>query len=386
LKIIKKIIVVTTNRSDFGLLRELILKLGRDKRIILNLIVSGAHLVSRFGNTLTEVRNVVKKKFIKINFNYSNPSFYNNTILISNLIRKFSKIIKLKKPDHIILFGDRFEVLAFAYASAIMNINLIHIGGGEKTSGSVDDNFRNAISKLSHYHFVTHLNHKKRLIQMGERKENIFVVGSPGIEMIKKTKIINKKNLFKFLKINDFKKKILLISFYPETASESKNRKDIKNLLNAIKKFLHMHIIFTLPNIDSGSDLIIKEINKFKKKYDNIKVYYSLGSEKFISLLNFCEIFIGNSSSGLIEAPFLGTKVLNIGNRQSNRLKPREIFNCKCITKDIVVNIRKILTLKKIKYKKIYINHEPSGKIKNLIFKLDPNILLKKFQDINFRI
>jgi len=378
-----KILIVSTNRSEFGLLSHIISDAYNQKNIIVKTVISGTHVNKKFGNTIKEVKKIIKKGIIKIDFQYKKTSDLNNSKFCSTLIYKFSHIVNKFQPDFIIIFGDRFETLAFAYVANLMKVNTIHIGGGEKTAGSIDDHYRNAISKLSNFHFVTHKDHMKRLMQLGENKKNIFISGSPGINVIKKTKLLNKKKLKEQLGFNLENNKILLVSFYPESNNVKKDKKNIENLLNALKLFTHYKIVFTLPNLDSSSDVMIKEITNFKKKYKNVSVYKSLGSLIFLSLLKNVDIFIGNSSSGLIEAPILKTKVINIGDRQKGRLMPKGIWHCKNNASSIIRAINNSLKTDKINYKNIYPNINTSQYIVKKIKYLSKVFNVKKFVDCN---
>jgi GDP/UDP-N,N'-diacetylbacillosamine 2-epimerase (hydrolysing) len=379
-----KILIISNNRSEFGLLSRIILDASKDNSIVVKTVISGTHVNKKFGNTVNEVRKIIKKKdIIEIKFQYKKTNDLNNSRFCSTLIYKFSTIVNKFKPHFIIIFGDRFETLAFAYVANLMRVNVIHIGGGEKTAGSVDDHYRNAISKLSSFHFVTHKEHMQRLMQLGENKKKIFISGSPGIDVIKKTKLLNKKSLEKKLGFNFEKDQTLLVSFYPEANNIKQDRENVINLLNALKLFTHFKIIFTLPNIDSSSDIIIKEIKNFKKKYKQVFVYKSLGSLKFLSLLKNVNIFIGNSSSGLIEAPMLKTKVLNIGKRQEGRVAPNGIWHCKNNTRSIIESIKKVLKVDKVNYKNIYPNIDTSQYILKKIKHLSKDFKIKKFVDYN---
>ena len=281
------------------------------------------------------------------------------------------------------MFGDRFEILAISYVSFLYKIPIIHIGGGETTMGSSDESIRHSVSKLSSFHFVTHKEHKKRLIQLGENKKNIHIIGSPGIENIKKTKVLKKKEVekrlgFKFLRYN------IVVNFYPLTNEKNKDEFYINQLLNSLSSLKNTRIIFTFPAFDIGSDIILKRIKLFVKKHKNALTFKSLGSENYFSILKYSNLVIGNSSSGLIEAPIIGTKVINIGDRQKNRIKPKEIIDVPCKSKEIKNAINSVMK-KNIMYKNIYPNIKSSKKFAKILSSLKlHHVLKKRFFDLKF--
>ena len=377
----KKIFTVTSSRSEFGILKNIILKLSSLKKINHKLIVTGTHLEKKFGETIDEIYKLKIKNIIKIQIKMRETSSINSAIIASNLIIKFNDLFKKEKPDAIVLFGDRFEILSIANVCFLHKIPIIHIGGGETTEGSSDESIRHAVSKLSSFHFVTHQTHKNRLQQLGENKNRIFIIGSPGIENIKKTKILSKKIIEKKFNFSFFKKNFV-VNFYAITNKKNADKKNILQLLKALEKFKDVRIIFTLPAFDIGSDIIINEIKKFVKKNKNCVFFKSLGSQNYLSILKYSDLIIGNSSSGLIEAPIVGTKVINIGERQKGRIRPEEVINIDCEKSIIEKSINKSLKIK-IKFKNIYPNINSSQKFANILKKLKiKNALTKKFNDL----
>ena len=377
----KKIITITASRSEFGILKNIIFQLSNSKKIKNKLIVTGSHLSDKFGKTMGEIEELKIKNILKMKINMGKTSSKNSSIIGSNLIRMFGNFLNKTKIDAVILFGDRFEILAIAYACFLFKIPILHIGGGETTHGSNDESIRHAVSKLSSFHFVTHKIHKKRLIQLGEKKSRVFIIGSPGIENIRKTKFFSKKYIEKKFNFK-FKKKNIVVNFYPITNEKNMDNKYIRELLNALDKFSEMKIIFTLPAFDIGSDTIINEMKKFTKKNKNSISFVSLGSKNYLSILKHVDLLIGNSSSGLIEAPIVGTKVINIGQRQNGRIRPKGIINIKCKKNLIIKTIKKTL-MKKIKYNHIYPNIRSSKKFIKIVENLNlKNSLKKTFVDL----
>ncbi len=380
----KNIFIVSSSRSEFGILKNIIINLSKSNKINCKLIITGTHLNKKFGNTVNEINKLKLKNLHKIKLNMGKTSSFNSCIISAELIKKIGNLFKKNKPDCLIVFGDRFEMLPISFVSFLYKVPILHIGGGETTEGSSDESIRHAISKLSSFHFVTHNIHKNRLIQLGEMRKNIFVIGSPGIENIKNTKIlsksvIEKKFNFKFLKTN------MVVNFYPLTNKINKDKANIIELLSALSKFKQIRIIFTSPAFDIGTDIINKEIRKFCNLNKNSLFFKSLGSTNYISILKHSDLIIGNSSSGLIEAPVIGTKVINIGDRQKGRIRPREIYNIKCNRQIIEKAIKKILN-KKIKFTQIYPNINSSKKFLKIISDINlKDSLTKKFIDIKTR-
>ena len=379
----KNIFIITTARSEFGILKNIIIEVSKIKKIKLTVIASGTHLISKYGKTINEINKLKLKNLKKIKIQVGDTSSQNSIKIASNLMKKFSKLFEKDKPDCIVVFGDRFEILAISYVSFLYKIPIIHIGGGETTMGSSDESIRHSVSKLSSFHFVTHKEHKKRLIQLGENKKNIHIIGSPGIENIKKTKVLKKKEVekrlgFKFLRYN------IVVNFYPLTNEKNKDEFYINQLLNSLSSLKNTRIIFTFPAFDIGSDIILKRIKLFVKNHKNTLTFKSLGSENYFSILKYSNLVIGNSSSGLIEAPIIGTKVINIGDRQKNRIKPKEIIDVPCKSKEIK-NAINLVMKKNIMYKNIYPNIKSSKKFAKILSSLKlHHVLKKKFFDLKF--
>ena len=377
----KKIFTVTSSRSEFGILKNIIFELSKSQRINNKLIVTGTHLTSKFGKTIDEINKLKINNVSKIQIKIAKTSSANSAIIAFNLIKKFNNYFKKDKPDAIILFGDRFEILPIANVCFLHKIPIIHIGGGETTEGSSDESIRHAVSKLSSFHFVTHEIHKNRLIQLGEDKKRIFIIGSPGIENIKNTKIISKDILEKRFNFT-FLKKNFVVNFYPITNKKNKDKPYILELLGALERFKDVRIIFTLPVFDIGADIIITEIKKFVKKNKNSVFFKSLGSENYLSILKYSDLVIGNASSGLVEAPMLGTKVINIGERQKGRIRPIQVIDIDCKKSIIEKSIKNSLK-SKIIFRNIYPNIKSSKKFIKILSKLNiKNALTKKFIDL----
>ena len=385
------ILIFTSGRSDFDLLLPIVKKIKKIKSIRSELLVSGSHLSKKHGLTLNYVKKQNVGRLITININCGNVNENNLSKTFANaqtLYSKFFSSLK-KKIDLTVVLGDRYEALAFASSCFFSKIPIAHIHGGEKTNGAMDDIIRHTITKLSNLHFVSNVEHKKRVLQLGENKSNVLICGLLGYENISNIKIKDKKTLEKKLQIS-FKNKIILISYHSVTTiSNKQNTYQFREVLNALKNYNKCNIIFTSPNIDPGNIEIIEMINNFIEKNENAYFYKSLGQELFFSLAKNSDIFIGNSSSGILEVPFLKVPVINIGKRQAGRYQFVKVSNTSPITKKIIREIDKILNQKRkkipsIRYQKKNVS---SFIIKNILKKLrDKNntyLSNKIFNDLN---
>lgn len=343
----KKICFITTSRADFGTLNELI-KIFQNKKIFsLQLIISGSHTDNFFGNTKSEIVNRKKCKIKKVIVSSKNKSPKSVALSFAECVKKFTNELSKLKPNIFVVFGDRYEMLAATTSAYILRIPIVHIAGGEKTIGSLDEGFRHSISKFSNLHFPIAKVYKNRLIQLGENPKTIFDYGSLNITKIKKNIYLNKKEIEKKLKLK-FNKKNLIVTFHPDTISTNKNIKNLSILLNSLKKFKNTLIIITSPNADAKGVLMISYIKNFikKNKSKNFVFFNSMGSQIYLSMLKIVDGVIGNSSSGISEAPFFGTGIVNIGDRQKGRIMFPNIINCENTEKSISKSIQKILNKK----------------------------------------
>ena len=376
----QKICVISSSRADYGIMSNLIKKIQKHKDFKLNLIITGSHLSKKFGFTSNEIVKdgiaINKKIYLKDNKNY-----YEN---ISYLINKYSKVIKKINPKIIILLGDRYEIFAAAISSYLRRIPIGHIHGGEVTSGSMDEGFRHSITKLSYLHFAATNKSQKRILQLGEKKNRVFNIGSLSLENIKKIKFLTMSQIEK--KYNTkLKKKVAFVVFHPNTVDVNHDVLNINKILNTFKKFKDYSFIFSGSNIDIGGIKISKRLKDFSKK-NNFLFQDSFGKVDFLSIIKGSKIIIGNSSSGIIEAPHLKTFTINIGKRQKGRELSRSIFNSNFENKQFLSLFKK---LDKIKDSRKYFQFNPykskngSDKIISILKKpIKNNFNFKKFNDL----
>lgn len=338
----KKICFITTSRADFGMIYAIINEaLRSNKKHKIFLIVSGNHNDNFFGKSVTEIKFKKKVKIFKVFSNKKNQNFLEVAISFSNFLKNFSFTLKKINPDIFVTFGDRYEMLAATISAYILMIPIVHIAGGEKTSGSLDDGFRHSITKLSNLHFPTTNNYKKRIIQLGENPKTVFNYGSLNRQKIAVTNFFSKIQLEKKFKIN-FLKKNIIMTLHPDKNSVRKNLKNLKLVLDCLNSLKHTRIIITSPNADAGGSEMLKLIKNFikdKKKFILIK---SFGTKGYLSLLKYVDGVVGNSSSGISEVPLFSIYTINIGNRQKGREMAPTVISCKFDKKNILKNLNKL--------------------------------------------
>ena len=340
------ILFFSSGRSDYDLIKPIMNEFKKLNYFNSYLILTGSHLSKRHGQTFKNIDQKLVKKLFKIDINSNYINYDNFSLSFIQAQKKFEKFFKKKKFDLAIILGDRYEALAFGLCCFFKKIKIAHIHGGEITQGSIDDTFRHLLTKISNIHYVTNTEHQKRVIQLGEQPKSVINVGLLGYENILKMNFLDKETLLKKLKIDQNKKNIL-VSYHPVTKlSKGENIYQFNQLLIALKKFSNFNIIFTSPNIDPGNKDIVDRIKKFLKKSKNSYFFYSLGQKYFFSLAKTSEIFIGNSSSGILEIPFLKVPVLNIGIRQKKRYNFLKISHEQPNSKKIIKRIEMILSKK----------------------------------------
>jgi GDP/UDP-N,N'-diacetylbacillosamine 2-epimerase (hydrolysing) len=380
--LIRKISVTTGSRSEYGILRPILKKISTSKTLELYLIVTGMHNSKKFGLTINEIKKDGFKIYKKIDMLPKNDSNYSMAIALSNGIKSFANTFKILKPDINLILGDRDEMLASSLAAYHMNIVNAHIHGGDRTQGGIDEYTRHAITKISNIHFPATLKSHKRIIKMGENKNNIFLVGSPSIDEIKNNNILNRKQLEKKYKIK-FSGDELLLLYHPVTTEANKTEKQISIILDVIKK-LNKLTIAIAPNSDAGNKVIFSEYEKFSKKYDNFKMFKSVPRTDYLGFLKYSGALVGNSSSGIIEASYFQIPVVNIGIRQNGREKGKNVIdliklNPTSLHKSLVraLNMKKF---SKIHNQSLYGDGNSSKKIVDILekIKLDTKLIQKQ--------
>ena len=357
----KKIVVLSGTRAEFGKLKPLLKALDKDSRYEVHLFVTGMHMLEKYGGTVREVLREFSNVYM-----YNNQAFGSRLdIVLSNTIYGFSHYVSEIKPDLIIVHGDRAEALAGAIVSSFNNILVAHIEGGE-LSGTIDEIIRHSISKLVHIHFVANEQAKKRLIQMGERKESIYVIGSPDIDIMFSDDLPSKEDVLKHYEI-EFDEYVILM-YHSVTTELEKLGNNVKELVDAvIESKLNYVVIY--PNNDPGSNIILNEYERFNNM-PNFKLFPSIQFEKFLVLLKNCKFIIGNSSTGIREAPIYSVPTINLGSRQKNRFHHESIFNID-ENKDLILNSINQVIKNSFKFSPSYFfgKGESAAKFKNVLEK-----------------
>lgn len=377
----KKIIFFSANRAEYGLLYPFLKVFLNNSKFIVELIVAGSHFSKKFGSSIEEIKND-KIKYTKINLALNTNTLDNTADYFCNLQKKVNLILKKRKADLVFLSSDRFETFAFAISSYLRKIPIVHYEGGDITEGgTLDDNIRHAITKISNVHITSNKNSLQRIIKMGEEKWRCLNAGYSPFYSIQNLKINKKKIEKKFsIKSNE---PLILFTFHPVIKDENDQKKDVDEVFKSIEYLSKKNqIIITYPNFDPGYQYIINKILNIKKKINKIKVIKHLGGANYHSLLGyigsskqgFC---MGNSSSGIKEAIFFNCPAINIGDRQKSRLKPKNVI-------DVVANKKKIISAIKNKLKNYKVYENPYKLISR--FEKIPNEIAKKMLRHDFKL
>jgi UDP-hydrolysing UDP-N-acetyl-D-glucosamine 2-epimerase len=333
----------TGARAEYGLLKPLIEQFMSDPNVDTGLIVTGMHLCKEYGNTIEVIQSDNMPIWDTIDILLSSNTQCSIVKSMGLALLGFSESLNKIKPDILILLGDRFEAFCAAAAAVVLNIPIAHIHGGELTEGAIDDAFRHAITKMSYLHFTSTEEYRRRVIQMGEEPDRVFNVGSLGVENIRKLKLLDRDELQKELGI-DLSKPYCVCTFHPETLEPDKTIDHLYELIGALDKVNNQTIIFTGSNADSKGKKINQIIKSFvDERRSRTYFFLNLGQLKYLSLLKYAQFVVGNSSSGIIEAPALGIPTINIGSRQNGRVKPQSVFDSKPQKDEILKTITYVL-------------------------------------------
>ncbi|MCM8542607.1 MAG: UDP-N-acetylglucosamine 2-epimerase [Lentisphaeraceae bacterium] len=339
-----KITIFTSTRADYGILCPLISKLELQEWCEVSLIISGTHLMQKFGGTKKDIRMAPDKCF-EIDLNQKGDGAQDVSNSLASSIAKCSSYFASNKTDLLIILGDRFEALGCALSAILNNVPIAHLHGGELTEGALDDSFRHCITKMSSLHFPSTETYKNRIIQMGENPSTVFNFGALAVENIHYLEFMDRLELTENLKF-DLKKNYFLITYHPETAGLCNVDNSIREFLAALEKFSEYNFVITYPNLDSNHNKIIDELLKFKNRMkDRVLLTESLGMLRYLSVMKYCSCVVGNSSSGIIEAPILEVPTVNVGDRQKGRLQTMSIVNSEDDKSSIVKAVKKALDL-----------------------------------------
>lgn len=383
LKAARTISVVTVGRSDYGIYRPILKKITGDRSLRLHLIVAGAHLLPQFGFTVKEIEADSFPIGDRISTTFISDAPHGITSLMGESISKFGRSYQRTRPDILLVLGDRYEMHAAALAALPFKIPVAHIHGGELTEGAFDDALRHSITKLSHLHFVSTEEYAKRVMQLGEEYWRVTVSGAPGLDNLKSIRLLNRKKLEKKYSWR-MKQRPILVTFHPVTLEYEDTSRQIQELLAALSK-VRRPLIFTLPNADTSQGVITDKIQKFIARRPSAYLIDNLGTQGYFSLMSIAAVMVGNSSSGVIEAPSFRLPVVNIGNRQKGRIRACNVIDVGYRKSEILKGIQQALRPNFRKRLKNLVNPYGSGDASEKIVKvlkgtpLGRKLITKKF-------
>lgn len=377
-----KICVYTSSRAEYGLLRRVMQEIQATESLRLQILASGMHLSLEYGMTLQEIWGDGFKpdETIEILLSSDTPTAICKSMGLAMI--SYGEAIERLKPDMVVLLGDRFEAFCMAAAAQICRVPLAHIHGGETTEGAIDEAFRHSITKMSHLHFASCEVYRQRIIQLGEAPDRVFNLGALGVENIRCISLMERGELSESIGFN-LEKPYFLVTFHPATLEKDTSEGQFQMLLEALDVFPGFNVIFTKANADTGGRIINRLIDDYVGRYPiRCLAATSLGVQRYLSALKYCTALIGNSSSGIIEAPSFKIPTINIGDRQKGRVSAESVMDCEPSPSAIASSIRKSLSaefqevLKTVKNP--YDQADTASRIVEKITLFCPTILIKK--------
>ena len=324
----KRIGIMTGTRAEYGLLKSLMQEINKDNDLELYLIVSGMHLSPEFGMTYQEIEEDGFEINAKVEMLLSSDSPAGISKSIGLGVIGFADEFQRADLDMLILLGDRYEALSAAICALVMRIPIAHLHGGELTEGAIDEGIRHSITKMSYLHFTSTEQYRNRVIQLGENPERVFYVGALGVENIKKINLMTKEELERSIHF-EIDENTVIVTYHPVTLENNTVEEQFLNLLEVLDRNPKIRMIFTKANADTNGRIVNELIDKYAaQNSERACAFMSLGQKRYLSALKYCRIVIGNSSSGIIEAPSFGKPIINIGDRQKGRICADSVINC----------------------------------------------------------
>lgn len=324
----KRIGIMTGTRAEYGLLKPLMQEINKDNDLELYLIVSGMHLSPEFGMTYQEIEEDGFEINAKVEMLLSSDSPAGISKSIGLGVIGFADEFQRADLDMLILLGDRYEALSAAICAMVMRIPIAHLHGGELTEGAIDEGIRHSITKMSYLHFTSTEQYRNRVIQLGENPERVFYVGALGVENIKKINLMTKEELERSIHF-EIDENTVVVTYHPVTLENNTVKEQFLNLLKVLDRNPKIRMIFTKANADTNGRIVNELIDKYAaQNSERACAFMSLGQKRYLSALKYCRIVIGNSSSGIIEAPSFGKPIINIGDRQKGRICADSVINC----------------------------------------------------------
>lgn len=335
----RKICVITGTRAEYGLLRWVMQGIQDDSGLTLQIIATGTHLSPEFGLTFREIEQDGFQIDRKVEMLTSSDTPVGIAKSMGLGLIGFADALNELHPDLIVVLGDRFEIFSAVSAALVARIPVAHVHGGETTEGSIDEGLRHSITKMSHLHFVAAEEYRQRVIQLGEQPDRVFMVGGLGVDNIKRMKLLDREALEQSLGIQ-LGEKSLLVTFHPVTLETGTAADQMAALLAVLDGLHDTQLVFTMPNADTDGRLLITMIEQFVAQHANSRAYTSLGQLRYLSCLAHVDGVVGNSSSGLLEAPSFQKGTINIGDRQRGRLQAASVINCEPTRESITTALK----------------------------------------------
>lgn len=325
----RKICIVTGTRAEYGLLYWLMKEIAADADLHLQIVATGMHLSPEFGLTYRQIEADGFAIDAKVEMLLSSDSQVGIAKSMGLGVIGFADVLDRLKPDIMVLLGDRFEILAAAQAAMVLRIPIAHIHGGEATEGLIDEAIRHSISKMSHLHFTAAEPYRKRVIQLGESPERVFNTGAIGLDSLIGLRLLNRSEFETALDFKLSPAPVILCTYHPVTLNKDDAGRSLQELFKALDRLPDARVVFTKGNADAGGRVINQMIDDYAAKNSGrVAAFTSLGQERYLSLLREASLVLGNSSSGIIEAPTARIPTVNIGDRQRGRLKAPSIIDC----------------------------------------------------------
>lgn len=323
----KKLCVVTTSRAEYGLLRPILRHAQKSDCIDLQLVVSGTHLLQSKGFTLQEIQNDRIPICAQVELFENNNAEISYASILGKGCEQFADVLARLQPDMVLILGDRFELPCVVFPAYLKGISIAHVCGGDLTLGAIDDSIRHAITKLSTFHFVTNEASERRVLQMGEERGRVFNVGHTAIDNLEEFQLLSKHDIEQNLNVK-FQKKNILMTYHPVTYANDWGVGAFENILRALELIDDCGVFITRPNIDMGHEQINSRIDHFVSTHTNAWAFPSLGTLRYFSLMSHVDIVLGNSSSGLMEAPYFKKPTVDVGEREKGRTKGNSVISC----------------------------------------------------------
>ena len=341
----RRVCIITGTRAEYGLLYWLMKEVQSSSKLELQVIATGMHLSPEFGLTYKQIEQDGFTINKKVEMLLSSDSETGIAKSIGLGVIGFSDALNSLEPDIVVVLGDRFEVFSAVIATMVSRIPVAHLHGGEATEGAFDEPIRHSITKMAHLHFTAAEEYKNRVIQLGERPDRVFNVGAAGIENIKKLQLLSRADFEKSISFK-LTKRNLLVTFHPVTLEKSTSEEQFNSLLNSLDKLKGTNIIFTKANADTNGRIINKLIDQYVSDHPRTTIVFnSLGQLRYLSAIKHVDGVVGNSSSGLLEAPSLQVGTINIGDRQKGRIRATSIIDCLPEEGDITKALQKLFSI-----------------------------------------